>query len=67
MVEKENGRTAIGLDDDRVVDKGCVLPNSDGSIMVKLGYDDPKRFMKERISWEPKGQEWIDAGTEKEN
>lgn len=69
MVRKDNGRTALGLSSsgDKVVYKGCALPNSDGSITVQLGTDSSVNFMAEQIGWEPKGQEWIGAETVKGN
>lgn len=71
MVWKINGRTALGLSSDgnKAVQNGCALPNSDGSITVMWDYehDRPKRFEVEQISWEPKGQEWIDTETAKGN
>lgn len=69
MVEKNNGRTALGLSSssDKIVETGCALLNSDGSIMVKLGYDNPVRFGAEQISWESRAQEWIGAETIKGN
>lgn len=64
LVQKNNGRTALGLSSngERVVSKGCALPNSDGSITINSS-DLSGRFTKEQISWEPKGQEWIGAET----
>lgn len=67
MVRKDNGRTALELSSDgnSVVDKGCASPNSGGGITIQLGYDSPVSFAAENISWEPKGQEWMGAETEK--
>jgi len=69
MVQKNNGRTALGLSGDKVAYNGCALPNSDGGITVMWDYhhDQPESFTASQISWEPKGQEWIGAEPAKGN
>ena len=68
MVRKNNGRTALGLSSNanKVVYRGCALPNSDRSISVRLDSDN-LRFTEEQISWEPEGREWIEAEAAKGN
>ena len=63
VMVRKIGRTALGLstEGDKVVSKGCALPDSELSITVDLGYRDPNHFTGAQISWEPKGQKWIEA------
>lgn len=71
LVQKNNGRTALGLpsSSDMIVKKGCVVPSGDSSILVIWDYENehPKRFTLGEISWNPKGQEWIDSEVAKGN
>lgn len=45
----------------KVTEKGCALPNEDGSITVYWDYhnDSPVSFSAAQIEWEPSGKDWI--------
>lgn len=65
MEWNNKGRTTLGLTSsgERVFQRGCALPMSDGSIKVLWDYhhEKPELFAANQIRWEPKGQAWIDV------
>ena len=71
MEWNNNGRKALELTlaGDEIGQNGCALPNDNGSITVEWDYkhEKPESFSSEKIKWEPKGLEWIGAGTTKKN